>query len=137
MILLYSSEYKNDFPPIFRVQKWSFTILQSTNGALKTINSSRLTVDPEGNLFFSNVTRWEDSWSKVMRDKGVLNVNDCFQNLFIDADFFRLDTSQDFLYACSASSFFRNEYKLGNRVFLQVISHSSKEKKIAEEIFRY
>ena len=30
---------------------------QSTNGALKTINSSRLTVDPEGNLFFSNVTR--------------------------------------------------------------------------------
>ena len=32
----------------------------------------------------------------------------------------RLDTSQDFLYACSASSFFRNEYKLGNRVFLQV-----------------
>ena len=31
---------------------------QSTNGALKTINSSRLTVDPEGNLFFSNVTRW-------------------------------------------------------------------------------
>ena len=64
-----------------------------------------------------------------MRDKGVLNVNDCFQNLFIDADFFRLDTSQDFLYACSASSFFRNEYKLGNRVFLQVISHSSQKKK--------
>ena len=32
-------------------------LTQSTNGALKTINSSRLTVDPEGNLFFSNVTR--------------------------------------------------------------------------------
>jgi hypothetical protein len=63
--------------------------LQSTNGALETINSSRLTVDPEGNLFFSNVTR--------------------------------LDASKDFLYACSASSFFRNEYKLGNRVFLQVM----------------
>ena len=72
-----------------------------------------------------------------MRDKDVLNWKYCFQNLFIEADFLRLDTSQDFLYACSASSFFRNEYKLGNRVFLQVISHSSKEKKIAEEIFRY
>ena len=56
---------------------------------------------------------------------------------FIDADFLRLDTSQDFLYACSASSFFRNEYKLGNRVFLQVISYSSLERKIAEEILRY
>jgi len=70
-----------------------YWMIQSTNGALKTINSSRLTVDPEGNLFFSNVTR--------------------------------LDTSQDFLYACSASSFFRNEYKLGNRVFLQVIQSGS------------
>ena len=68
-------------------------MIQSTNGALKTINSSRLTVDPEGNLFFSNVTR--------------------------------LDASEDFLYACSAASFFRNEYKLGNRVFLQVIQSGS------------
>ena len=32
-------------------------IFQSTNGALKTINSSRLTVDVEGYLHFSNVTR--------------------------------------------------------------------------------
>ena len=61
---------------------------QSTNGALKTINSSRLTVDPEGYLWYSNVTR--------------------------------RDASDEFLYACSAASFFRNEYKLGNRVFLQV-----------------
>ena len=63
-------------------------MFQSTNGALKTINSSRLTVDPEGYLWYSNVTR--------------------------------RDASDEFLYACSAASFFRNEYKLGNRVFLQV-----------------
>jgi hypothetical protein len=63
---------------------------------LKTINSSRLTVDPEGNLWFSNVTR--------------------------------KDASEDFLYACSAASYFRNEYKLGNRVHMQVrISSPAKE----------
>ena len=60
-----------------------YWMLQGQNW-LKTINSSRLTVDPEGNLWFSNVTR--------------------------------KDASEDFLYACSASSYFRNEYKLGNRV---------------------
>merc|ERR1719481_1752166 len=70
-----------------------YWMYQSTNGALKTINSSRLTVDPEGTLWFSNVTR--------------------------------PDASEDFLYACSAASFFRNEYKLGNRVFLQVIQSGS------------
>jgi hypothetical protein len=47
----------------------------------------RLTVDPEGKLWFSNVTRQ--------------------------------DSSENFLYACSAASYFRNEYKLGNRVHLQ------------------
>ena len=41
----------------------------------------RLTVDPEGKLWFSNVTL--------------------------------SDTSDDFLYACSAASYFRNEYKIG------------------------
>ena len=61
---------------------------QRTNGALKTTNSSRMTVDPEGYLHFSNVTK--------------------------------KDNSDEFLYACSASSGFRNEIKLGNRVFLQV-----------------
>jgi len=70
-----------------------YWMIQSTNGALKTINSSRLTVDPEGHLWFSNVTR--------------------------------KDASDDFLYACSAASVFRNEYKLGNRVFLQVIKSGS------------
>ena len=49
--------------------------------------SFRLTVDPEGKLWFSNVTR--------------------------------RDSSENFLYACSAASYFRNEYKLGNRVHLQ------------------
>jgi len=70
-----------------------YWMIQSTNGALKTINSSRLTVDPEGSLWFSNVTR--------------------------------RDSSEEFLYACSAASFFRNEYKLGNRVFLQVLQSGS------------
>jgi neuronal cell adhesion protein len=35
----------------------------------------------------------------------------------------RNDMSDEFLYACSAASYFRNEYKLGNRVFLQVHDH--------------
>ena len=65
-----------------------FQSLQSTNGALKTINSSRLTVDVEGYLHFSNVTRKDNS------DKS--------------------------MYACSAASYFRNEYKLGNKIWLQV-----------------
>ena len=69
-----------------------YWMLQGQNW-LKTINSSRLTVDPEGNLWFSNVTR--------------------------------KDASEDFLYACSAASYFRNEYKLGNRVHMQVIQSGS------------
>jgi neuronal cell adhesion protein len=71
-------------------------VFKSTNGALKTINSSRLTVDVEGNLWFSNVTR--------------------------------NDMSDEFLYACSAASYFRNEYKLGNRVFLQVKLRAERKK---------
>ena len=47
-----------------------------------------MTVDPEGYLHFSNVTK--------------------------------KDNSNELLYACSASSGFREEFKLGNRVFLQV-----------------
>ncbi|KAK2722794.1 hypothetical protein QYM36_003103 [Artemia franciscana] len=66
-----------------------YWMIQSTNGALRSVNSSRMTVDPEGTLWFSNITR-EDS-------------------------------SEDFLYACSATSKFRNEYKLGNRVYLEAI----------------
>jgi len=69
-----------------------YWMLQGQNW-LKTINSSRLTVDPEGKLWFSNVTR--------------------------------RDSSENFLYACSAASYFRNEYKLGNRVHLQVIQSGS------------
>lgn len=73
---------------IFKYLELINIYVQNTNGALKTINSSRLTVDPEGNLWFSNVTR--------------------------------NDASNEFFYACSAASYFRNEYKLGNRVVLQV-----------------
>ncbi|XP_063707327.1 neuroglian isoform X2 [Culicoides brevitarsis] len=63
-------------------------LIQTVDGNIKSINNSRMTLDPEGNLWFSNVTRQ--------------------------------DASDDFYYACSANSIFRNEYKLGNRVVLEV-----------------
>ncbi|MPC08425.1 Neuroglian [Portunus trituberculatus] len=65
-----------------------YWMIQEDQGALRSINSSRMTVDPEGTLWFSNVTRF--------------------------------DESNDFTYACSATSAFRNEYKLGNRMYLRV-----------------
>lgn len=65
----------------------------STQGFLKSINNSRMTLDPEGSLWFSNVTRD--------------------------------DSSNDFYYACSATAPNRNEYKIGNRVTLQVLSSGS------------
>jgi neuronal cell adhesion molecule len=65
-------------------------LIQSEDGGIKSINSSRITIDPEGTLWFSNVTRD--------------------------------DASRDSMYACSATSFFRNEYKIGNRVILDVIA---------------
>ncbi|XP_037921152.1 neuroglian isoform X2 [Hermetia illucens] len=64
-------------------------LIQSIDGSIKSINNSRMTLDPEGNLWFSNVTR--------------------------------NDQSEDFYYACAATSVFRNEYKLGNRVLLNVV----------------
>lgn len=67
-----------------------YWLIQNTDGGIKSINNSRMTLDPEGNLWFSNVTR--------------------------------LDASDDFTYACAATSVFRNEYKLGNRVLLNVVS---------------
>lgn len=36
-------------------------IIQATDGAIRSINSSRITLDPEGNLWFSNVTRQDNS----------------------------------------------------------------------------
>ena len=85
-----------------------FLLFQSTNGALKTINSSRLTVDVEGYLHFSNVTR------KASISKNAMHLISIMQWMYFQ------DNSDEFLYACSAASYFRNEYKLGNRVFLQV-----------------
>ncbi|XP_058814203.1 neuroglian isoform X1 [Topomyia yanbarensis] len=65
-----------------------YWLIQNMDGGISSINNSRMTLDPEGNLWFSNVTRD--------------------------------DQSDDFYYACAASSLFRNEYKIGNRVLLQV-----------------
>ncbi|CAG9828625.1 unnamed protein product [Diabrotica balteata] len=61
----------------------------TNSGAIKSINSSRITVDPEGNLWFSNLTRIDDS-------------------------------NGEFFYACVAVSGVKKEYKLGNRVSLNV-----------------
>lgn len=65
-----------------------YWMLQGDQGQLRTINNSRMTLDPEGNLWFSNVTR--------------------------------NDASVDYGYTCAAKSLFRNEYKLGSKVFLKV-----------------
>ncbi|XP_067206790.1 neuroglian isoform X2 [Linepithema humile] len=65
-----------------------YWLIQDQAGSIKSINNSRMTVDPEGNLHFSNVT-----------------MNDASENSY---------------YACAATSVFRNEYKLGNRVVLVV-----------------
>ncbi|XP_068158953.1 neuroglian isoform X1 [Drosophila tropicalis] len=66
----------------------NWLIQQSIDGGIKSINNSRMTLDPEGTLWFSNLTRD--------------------------------DASDDFYYACSATSVFRNEYKIGNKVLLDV-----------------
>ena len=38
-----------------------YWMMQNSGGSLKSINSSRMTVDPEGTLWFSNVTRADTS----------------------------------------------------------------------------
>ncbi|XP_062139817.1 neuroglian isoform X1 [Drosophila sulfurigaster albostrigata] len=64
-------------------------LLQSANDAgIRSINNSRMTLDPEGTLWFSNVTRE--------------------------------DANGEFWYSCSATSVFRNEYKIGNKILLDV-----------------
>ncbi|XP_012258678.2 neuroglian isoform X2 [Athalia rosae] len=78
-----------------------YWLIQNTDGGIKSINNSRMTLDPEGNLWFSNVTR--------------------------------NDASNDFYYACAATSVFRNEYKLGNRVLLNVISTGASASKNKHE----
>lgn len=67
-----------------------YWVIQYTAGGFKSINNSRMTLDPEGNLWFSNLTRQ--------------------------------DSSDDFYYACAVSSATKNEYKLGNKVLLNVIA---------------
>lgn len=56
--------------------------------------SSRITVDPDGDLHFTNITE--------------------------------SDALDDAQYACSATSVFRNEYKLGNKILLRVEASGSK-----------
>lgn len=80
-------------PPTGYPKPAIFWIILSSSGSLRSINSSRLTVDPEGRLHFSNVTRD--------------------------------DVLEDGMYACSATSFFRTEYKIGKKIQLRVESSGS------------
>uniref|UniRef100_A0A1W7RA45 Neuronal cell adhesion molecule n=1 Tax=Hadrurus spadix TaxID=141984 RepID=A0A1W7RA45_9SCOR len=82
-------------PPTGYPKPKIFWLIMSSSGALHTINSSRLTTDPEGNLHFSSVRKE--------------------------------DMLKDGYYACSASSIFRSEYKIGNTVSLIVDSAGSSE----------
>ncbi|XP_072402219.1 neuroglian-like isoform X2 [Diabrotica undecimpunctata] len=61
----------------------------TNSGVMKSINSSRITVDPEGDLWFSNLTRIDDS-------------------------------NGEFFYACVAVLGVKREYKLLNRISLNV-----------------
>ncbi|XP_063976929.1 neuroglian-like isoform X2 [Diachasmimorpha longicaudata] len=70
-----------------------YWLIQDLGGIIKSINNSRMTLDPEGNLWFSNVTR--------------------------------NDASDGFYYACAATSLYRKEFKMGNRISLDVISSGS------------
>lgn len=69
-----------------------YWVIQYTTDGFKSINNSRMTLDPEGNLWFSNLTRQ--------------------------------DASDNFMYACAAASSTKLEYKLGNRVILNVLKLS-------------
>lgn len=80
-------------PPSGYPKPMIFWMIMSSAGTLQSINSTRLTVDPEGRLHFSNVTK---------------------------AD--QLDNA---LYACSATSHYRTEYKVGRKTKLIVHSRST------------
>lgn len=78
-----------------------YWMILSNTGALHSINSSRLTLDPEGRLHFSNVTKQ--------------------------------DQLNNALYACSATSHYRTEYKVGRKTRLIVLSNSASLVKHAPE----
>lgn len=80
-------------PPSGYPKPTIFWMIMSNTGFLHSINSSRLTVDPEGKLHFSNVTKFD-----------------------------QLDNA---LYACSATSHYRTEYKVGRKTKLIVQSRST------------
>uniref|UniRef100_A0A6G1SAQ6 Neuroglian n=1 Tax=Aceria tosichella TaxID=561515 RepID=A0A6G1SAQ6_9ACAR len=81
-------------PPSGYPKPQIFWMFLSGSGALHSINSSRLTVDPEGKLHFSNVTKSDQL------DNGAM-------------------------YACSATSYHRTEYKVGRKTRLSVRSRST------------
>lgn len=52
---LYCFFVKDRYLQINSVLKY-FVLVQDASGNIRTVNNSRMTVDPEGNLWFSNVT---------------------------------------------------------------------------------
>ena len=92
-------------PPTGYPKPSIFWIILSNTGALRSINSSRLTVDPEGRLHFSNVTR---------------------QDMFDDAK-----------YACSATSVFRTEYKVGGKTNIRVVASGTSGQASNTPILQY
>lgn len=80
-------------PPSGYPKPMIFWMTMSNNGALHSINSTRLTVDPEGKLHFSNVTKTD-----------------------------QLDNE---LYACSATSYYLTEYKVGRKTRIIVQPRST------------
>ncbi|ODN00103.1 Neuroglian [Orchesella cincta] len=80
----------------------------NAQGALQSINSSRITVDPEGTLWFSNVTRQDQS----------------IEFMYACAAYSRFSID-DWILKVKGHDLMMNEYKLGNRVFLHVAPTSS------------
>lgn len=80
-------------PPSGYPKPMIFWMIMSSTGSLHSINSTRLTIDPEGKLHFSNVTKSD-----------------------------QLDNA---LYACSATSYYKSEYKVGRKTKLIVVSRST------------
>lgn len=46
---------------MFAILFWRFMSFQGMDGNIRTINNSRMTVDPEGNLWFSNITKQDEN----------------------------------------------------------------------------
>ena len=82
-------------------------------------------------LFGGKIRRFRKYW--VLTDtsplvyyiKDIKNSSIQYESIISCSNVTRQDNSNGFLYTCSAESYFRNEFKLGNHVHLQVIQSGS------------